>query len=48
MSSSSRDSESWDHGHGSAASDSSRSPAGDRDGQIQTRFLDEENQKEWG
>lgn len=28
MSSSSRDSESWDHGQGSAASDSSRSPAG--------------------
>uniref|UniRef100_A0A8C8XUU8 Rabphilin 3A n=1 Tax=Panthera leo TaxID=9689 RepID=A0A8C8XUU8_PANLE len=28
MSSSSRDSESWDHGHGGAAADSSRSPAG--------------------
>lgn len=47
MSSSSRDSESWDQGHGGAAGDSSRSPAGERDGQIQTGFLDEENQREW-
>ena len=48
MSSSSRDSESWDQSHGGAAGDPSRSPAGERDGQIQTGFLDEENQKEWG
>ncbi|XP_030890676.1 rabphilin-3A [Leptonychotes weddellii] len=48
MSSSSRDSESWDHGHSGAASDSSRSPAGRKHGQIQTGFLDEENPKDWG
>lgn len=48
MSSASRDSEGWGHGHGGAAGDSSRSPAGEREGQIQAGFLDEENQKEWG
>lgn len=42
MSSTSRDSENWDHGHGGAAGDSSRNPAGRRHGQIQTGFLDEE------
>lgn len=50
MSSASRDSEGWGHGHGGAAGDSSRSPAGERErgGQIQAGFLDEENQNEWG
>lgn len=48
MSSASRDSEGWGHGHGGAAGDSSQSPAGEREGQIWAGFLDEENQKEWG
>lgn len=48
MSSAGRDSETWGHGHGGAAGDSSRSPAGEREGQIQAGFLDEENQKVWG
>lgn len=45
MSSSGRDSESWDQSHSGAASDPSRSPAGERDGQIQTGFLNEETQR---
>lgn len=48
MSSSSRDSESWEHGQGAAAGDSSRSPAGESDGQVQTGFLAEEHRKERG
>lgn len=48
MSSSGRDSDSWDQSHGMAAGDPSQSPAGERDGQIQTGFLTEENQKERG
>lgn len=43
MSSSSRDSESWAQGHGATAGDSSRSPAGERDGQIQAGCLAEED-----
>lgn len=45
MSSAGRDPESWGHGHGGAAGDSSRSPAGERGGQIQAGFLGEENRK---
>ena len=48
MSSSGRDSDSWDQSHGMAAGDPSQSPAGKRVGQIRTGFLEEENQKEWG
>lgn len=47
-SSSSRDPESWDQGHGVAAGDSSQSPADRRDGQTQADFLNEENQKGCG
>lgn len=54
MSASSRDSESWGQGqgqgqgHGGAAGDSSRSPAGEREGQIQAGFPGEENQEDGG
>ena len=48
MSSSGRDSDSWDQGHGMAAGDPSQSPAGERVGQSRTGFLEEEKQKEWG
>lgn len=48
MSSSGRDTESWDQGHGTTAGDSSRSPAGEREGQIQAGCLAEASQKDWG
>lgn len=52
MSSSSRDSEGWSQGqgqgHGGVSGDSSRSPAGETEGQIQAGFPDEENQEDGG